>query len=97
MSFTSSSSRSDGYGRRLADAGNVAQPAGLTTDEARARLAEFGPWDAIRPPLGVLVPADACILSGAVLLDQSTLTGESVLVEANPGSALYAGSMARRS
>jgi len=32
-----------------------------------------------------------------VLLDQSTLTGESVLVEANPGSALYAGSMARRS
>jgi H+-transporting ATPase len=62
----------------------------------RLRAAELVPGDAIRLPLGALIPADARIVSGAVLVDQSTLTGESVPVEANPGGALYAGSMVRR-
>jgi H+-transporting ATPase len=62
----------------------------------RLPAAELVPGDAIRLPLGALVPADARVLSGAVLVDQSTLTGESVPIEADPGSALYAGSTVRR-
>jgi H+-transporting ATPase len=54
------------------------------------------PGDAIRLPLGAVVPADATVASGSVLVDQSMLTGESVSVEANPGSRVHAGSLVRR-
>lgn len=54
------------------------------------------PGDAIRLPLGALVPADAVIVSGAVMTDQSMLTGESVPVDANPGNEVYAGALVRR-
>jgi H+-transporting ATPase len=54
------------------------------------------PGDAIRLALGALVPADAVIVSGAVLLDQSMLTGESISVDADVGSRAYAGSLVRR-
>ncbi len=54
------------------------------------------PGDAIKLPLGALVPADATILSGAVMVDQSMLTGESVPVDANAGAQVYAGSLVRR-
>jgi H+-transporting ATPase len=47
-------------------------------------------------PPGALVPAYARIVSGSVLVDQSMLTGESVPVEASPGSEVYAGSLVRR-
>ena len=43
-----------------------------------------------------LVPADAAIVSGSLLVDQSMLTGESVPVDANPGSQVFAGSLVRR-
>ncbi|MGA8006055.1 MAG: HAD-IC family P-type ATPase, partial [Burkholderiales bacterium] len=62
----------------------------------RIPAAEVVPGDAISLPLGALVPADALLVSGSLLVDQSTLTGESVPVEASPGSTLYAGSMVRR-
>jgi H+-transporting ATPase len=62
----------------------------------RRPAAELVPGDAIRLPLGALVPADAAIVSGSVLVDQSMLTGESVPVDANPGSQVYAGSLVRR-
>jgi len=62
----------------------------------RLRASELVPGDAIRLPLGALVPADAAIVSGSVMVDQSTLTGESVPVDANPGSQVYAGSLVRR-
>ncbi len=58
--------------------------------------AELVPGDAIRLPLGALVPADARIASGAVMVDQSMLTGESVPVEVNPGNTVYAGALVRR-
>ena len=57
---------------------------------------EVVPGDAIRCPLGALVPADVRIKSGSLLVDQSMLTGESVSVDANPGDAVYAGSLVRR-
>jgi H+-transporting ATPase len=57
---------------------------------------ELVPGDAIRLPLGALVPADATVVSGSVMVDQSMLTGESVPVDANAGSTVYAGSLIRR-
>jgi H+-transporting ATPase len=62
----------------------------------RRPAAELVPGDTIRLPLGALVPAHAAILSGAVMVDQSMLTGESVPVDANPGNQVYAGSLVRR-
>jgi H+-transporting ATPase len=62
----------------------------------RVSAAELVPGDAIRLPLGALVPADAVLISGSVMVDQSTLTGESVPAEAGPGKTVYAGSMVSR-
>ena len=62
----------------------------------RLPAAELVPGDSIRLPLGGVVPADAVILSGSVLLDQSMLTGESVPVDADTGTAVYAGALVRR-
>jgi len=63
---------------------------------SRYPAAELVPGDAIRLPLGALVPADVRLVSGAVMVDQSMLTGESVPVEANPGDIAYAGALVRR-
>jgi H+-transporting ATPase len=57
---------------------------------------EVVPGDAIRLALGALVPADARIVSGSVMVDQSTVTGESVPVDASPGEQVFAGSLVRR-
>jgi H+-transporting ATPase len=62
----------------------------------RLPASELVPGDAIRLPLGALVPADATVVSGAVMVDQSLLTGESVPVEAEASGLLYAGSLVRR-
>jgi H+-transporting ATPase len=62
----------------------------------RLAAAEVVPGDTIRLPLGSLMPADAIITSGAVMVDQSMLTGESVPVDASPGSQVYAGALVRR-
>ncbi len=61
----------------------------------RRLASELVPGDAISLPLGALVPADAHIVSGDATIDQSTLTGESIPVEANPGDDVYAGSLVR--
>jgi H+-transporting ATPase len=74
-------------------------PTALTRRDGEwVRLAASGlvPGDVIALPLGALVPADARIVSGAVLVDSSMLTGESVPVDANPGNPVYAGSLVRR-
>jgi H+-transporting ATPase len=62
----------------------------------RLPASELVPGDAIRLPLGALVPADAIITSGAVMVDQSMLTGESVPAETDRGNIVYAGSLVRR-
>jgi len=62
----------------------------------RLSAAELVPGDIIRLALGALVPADATILWGSTMVDQSMLTGESVPAEAESGSKVYAGSLVRR-
>lgn len=49
------------------------------------------PGDRIRLLPGDTVPADAEILTGATTLDQATITGESLPVEAAAGTKVYAG------
>jgi H+-transporting ATPase len=62
----------------------------------RRPAAEVVPGDVIRLPLGALVPADARIVSGSLMVDQSMVTGESVPVDANPGDPVFAGCLVRR-
>jgi H+-transporting ATPase len=58
--------------------------------------AELVPGDLVKLSLGGIVPADATLTEGNVLLDQSMLTGESIGTEAGPGFQTYAGAMVRR-
>ena len=58
--------------------------------------AELAPGDVVMLSLGGVVPADALIASGEILLDQSMLTGESVPIEAGAGRQAYAGALVRR-
>ncbi len=62
----------------------------------RLPASDLVPGDALRLSLGALVPGDALIVSGSVMVDQSMLTGESIPVDANPGSPIFAGSVVRR-
>jgi H+-transporting ATPase len=61
-----------------------------------APTAELAPGDVVKLSLGGLVPADALIKGGEILLDQSMLTGESVPTEARAGAQAYAGALVRR-
>ncbi len=54
------------------------------------------PGDVIKLTLGSVVPADARIGEGAVQLDQSMLTGESMPIEAEAGYETFAGALVRR-
>ena len=54
------------------------------------------PGDFIKLTLGSVVPADARIGEGAVQLDQSMLTGESMPIEAETGYETFAGALVRR-
>jgi len=49
------------------------------------------PDDVVHLRVGDIVPADVRLVEGAVSVDQSQLTGESLPVEASEGAAAYAG------
>ncbi len=74
----------------------------LTASVRRDGAWETGPaatlvrGDIIKLSLGGVVAADARLLSGEVLVDQSMLTGESMPVEAAAGAQTYAGALIRR-
>lgn len=57
---------------------------------------ELVPDDYIHLRVGDFAPADMTIDTGAVLVDQSSLTGESAPVERGPGDSVYSGSVIRR-
>ncbi len=52
--------------------------------------------DIVQLSLGTVVPADAQIIAGTLLLDQSMLTGESLPTESGRCKVAYAGGIARR-
>ena len=58
--------------------------------------AELVPGDIVKLSLGSVVAADVRLIAGAVLLDQSMLTGESMPIEAGPGRETWAGALVRR-
>jgi H+-transporting ATPase len=58
--------------------------------------ADLVPGDLVKLSLGGVVAADVQLITGEVLLDQSTLTGESVPVESGAGMQTYAGALVRR-
>jgi H+-transporting ATPase len=58
--------------------------------------AELVPGDVVKLSLGIVVAADVRLVEGAILLDQSMLTGESIPIEASPGFQTYAGALVRR-
>ncbi|MGO4872933.1 MAG: HAD-IC family P-type ATPase [Roseiarcus sp.] len=58
--------------------------------------AELVPGDVVKLSLGGVVGADVRVIAGEVLIDQSTLTGESLPIEGGPGRETYAGALIRR-
>jgi len=73
----------------------------------RARVLRDGHWqllpaqdlvpgDVIYLRMGDIAPADARLLDGELLLDQSSLTGEALPVEAAKGELAYAGTVVQR-
>ncbi len=57
---------------------------------------ELVPGDILRVRLGDIVPADVKVLSGALSVDQSALSGESGEVDKVPGNVLPSGAVVRR-
>ena len=57
---------------------------------------ELVPGDIVRVRAGDIIPADVKCLSGALSVDQSALTGESMDVDIAPGGVLSSGSVVRR-
>ncbi len=78
--------------RRLQVSARVLRDANWQVIPAR----ELVPGDIIRVRPGDIVPADAKLLSGALSVDQSSLTGESMNAEKGSGEALAAGSVVRQ-
>jgi H+-transporting ATPase len=57
---------------------------------------ELVPGDIVRVRAGDIIPADVMLLSGALSVDQSALTGESMNVERKPADVLSSGSIVRQ-
>ena len=78
--------------RRLQVAARVLREANWQVIPAR----ELVPGDIVRARAGDIIPADIRLLTGALRVDQSALTGESRDVDKAPGDVLSSGSVVRR-
>ena len=78
--------------RRLQVSARVLREASWLIIPAR----ELVPGDIVRVRPGDIIPADMRLLTGAVTVDQSALTGESKDVDRAPGGVLSSGSVVRR-
>jgi H+-transporting ATPase len=76
----------------------LALSASVRRDEKWGIVASAGvvPGDLVKLSLGAVVPADVSIVEGSVLLDQSSLTGESEPVELGAGAQTFAGALVQR-
>lgn len=61
-----------------------------------AGAATLVPGDIVHLRMGDFVPADCLVSSGQLALNQAMLTGESLSVDAQPGSAIWAGTTVER-
>jgi H+-transporting ATPase len=57
---------------------------------------ELVPGDLVRVRAGDFLPADVKIVDGSFGVDQSALTGESIIVEKSAGEIAYSGSAVKR-
>ena len=56
-------------------------------------LGQIRPGDRVVVRMGNVIPVDGAVLSGEVMVNQASLTGESVPVAKRPGTAVYAGTV----
>ena len=61
--------------------------------EVLVPLAQVQPGDAISVRMGSLIPVDGIIQTGEIMVNQASLTGESVPVAKGPGMMVYAGTV----
>lgn len=89
-------SRADGTLRALRS--RLALNAAVRRDGDWRILPAMGlvPGDLVKLSLGGVVAADVRLVDGAVAIDNSTITGESVPVDAGPGDEAFAGALVRR-
>ena len=78
--------------KRLQVSARVLREAGWQVIPSR----ELVPGDIVRVRSGDIIPADVKLLTGALSVDQSALTGESRDVDKAPGNVLSSGSIVRR-
>ena len=61
--------------------------------ETLVPLGQIGAGDCIAVRMGGVIPIDGTIAEGEVMVNQASLTGESMPVAKRPGTAVYAGTV----
>ena len=64
-----------------------------TGEEVLTPISQVRPGDLVVVRVGGMVPVDGVIAEGEVMVNQASLTGESIPVAKRPGGTLYAGSV----
>ena len=62
-------------------------------EEVLVPIAQVVPGDHVLVRMGGVIPLDGVVLEGEVMVNQASLTGESIPVVKNPGGAVYAGTI----
>ena len=62
-------------------------------EEVLVPIAQVVPGDRIVVHMGGVIPLDGTVVEGTVMVNQASLTGESIPVAKNPGGTVYAGTI----